>query len=263
MSATARKIAQLLHRKHAKDLRVVECPVATAYSKGDEYGQIDFLAIPRSWARWGLIGYEIKVSRADWVCDQKWEAKYLPPCARFSIVAPAGVVDPQELPRGVGLLVVSKNGERLWTKRKAAVLEVDRDAEWRVMAAILINRARVGDAIDPQEERAARMARLVNQIEQREALGRLVRTKISSEIRSVIDSLEGREKEVATREAAIANVRERLAHHGIDIDVPNYRIASEVDRVVGALPRSFADTVSVTINNLEKILEALSNGGRR
>ena len=55
------------------------------------------------------VAYEIKVSRADWLGDEKWEA-YAPLVNQFSIVCPAGVVQVDEVPAGVGVYYVSASG---------------------------------------------------------------------------------------------------------------------------------------------------------
>jgi len=47
--------------------------------------------------------YEIKSSRGDFLCDQKWE-RYLDYCTHFSFVAPAGAIFRWELGRDVGLI---------------------------------------------------------------------------------------------------------------------------------------------------------------
>jgi hypothetical protein len=47
--------------------------------------------------------YEIKSSRGDFLCDEKW-TKYLGYCTHFSFVAPAGAIFRWELERRVGLI---------------------------------------------------------------------------------------------------------------------------------------------------------------
>lgn len=74
----------------------------------------------KSWAHPVVSAYEVKVSRADFLKDNKWPA-YLPLCNQFYFVAPAGLIDLSELPAEAGLLTASGkgNGARLLTKKKA------------------------------------------------------------------------------------------------------------------------------------------------
>ena len=74
----------------------------------------------RSWAQPRIWACEIKVSRADFLRDDKWH-HYLECCNKFYFVCPPGVIAPEEVPHGAGLLWASSRGTRLLTKRKAPV----------------------------------------------------------------------------------------------------------------------------------------------
>lgn len=52
---------------------------------------------------------EIKRTRADFVGDKKWK-KYLNYCNYFYFLAPHGIIKPEELPSGVGLIEVDSFG---------------------------------------------------------------------------------------------------------------------------------------------------------
>jgi hypothetical protein len=58
-------LIRLLKARHPEDLVVVEAPMA----QGSRY--IDFWAMRKSWARSRIDAYEVKISRADWLRDQK------------------------------------------------------------------------------------------------------------------------------------------------------------------------------------------------
>ena len=48
-------------------------------------------------------GYEIKVSRGDFLQDKKWK-DYLQFCNYFYFLAPKGIIKPDELPKEIGLI---------------------------------------------------------------------------------------------------------------------------------------------------------------
>lgn len=79
----------------------------------------------KSWANPCVTGYEVKVSRADFIGDNKWPG-YLPLCNQFYFVAPKGIIDPTELSPDAGLLQVAGDGSgtRLITKKKAPYRQV-------------------------------------------------------------------------------------------------------------------------------------------
>lgn len=57
--------------------------------------------------------FEIKSCRQDFVADKKWQ-KYLPFCTHFAFAAPRGVISPDELPDGVGLVEVWNEKRERW-----------------------------------------------------------------------------------------------------------------------------------------------------
>lgn len=50
-------------------------------------------------------GYEIKISRADFLADKKWQ-EYLKYCTFFYFIAPEGIIKKEELPENVGLIEI-------------------------------------------------------------------------------------------------------------------------------------------------------------
>lgn len=65
--------------------------------------KFDGLAITKSYTKPNIIGYEIKVSRNDFLQDNKWHL-YLQYCNEFYFVVPKGLVKKEELPDHVGLI---------------------------------------------------------------------------------------------------------------------------------------------------------------
>ena len=79
---------------------------------------MDGWALLRTWSPTTTIGYEIKVSRSDWLRDQK-VGEYQKRVNLMYVVAPKGIVQAGELPVGCGLLEVPEVGRRLLTRVKA------------------------------------------------------------------------------------------------------------------------------------------------
>lgn len=132
---TAKDIIDLLAVKHSQDVFVAECKTGPSYGRACQ--RFDAWVLPRSYTQFRTIGYEVKVSRGDFMQDDKWQG-YLPYCHEFNFVAPPGVIEPGELPEGIGLYVTSKNGTRLFRKRKAARRDIDIDIS--IYLYILISR---------------------------------------------------------------------------------------------------------------------------
>lgn len=123
----AKDIEKLLSVKHQNDVFVPQCKDGATWDTGD-LGIIDAWVMKKSWRNPLLIAYEIKISRADFLQDNKWR-KYLNSCNEFYFVAPPGIIDKSEISEECGLITTSKNGTRLYTKKKAKYREIKHPAD--------------------------------------------------------------------------------------------------------------------------------------
>lgn len=113
---TATEVLALLKQRHSRDIFIPEPGTGSSWSQS--YGRVDAWACRRSYSRPMSFGYEIKVARHDFLRDNKW-VKYLPICSQFYFVAPHGIIARDEIPEAAGFLEVSKNGTKLFTRKKA------------------------------------------------------------------------------------------------------------------------------------------------
>lgn len=114
-------IISLLANKHSEDVFVPECNIDSAFFASGQ--RMDAWGFKKSWSHPLTFGYEIKVSRSDFLQDNKWRP-YLDYCNQFSFVCPHSLISPDELPEDTGLIWVSKTGTKLFTKKKAPYREV-------------------------------------------------------------------------------------------------------------------------------------------
>lgn len=118
---TAKDIKKLLAKRHRYDVFVPECKDGPTMwnNQGDPgHRRMDAWAMKKSYTQPRAICYEIKVSRVDFLRDDKWH-HYLPYCNEFYFVCPPDLIDKSELPEGTGLIYTSKKGTSLVTKKKA------------------------------------------------------------------------------------------------------------------------------------------------
>jgi len=114
---TAEMIEKLLLNKHSEDICIPECKSGATWS-ARKMRKFDIWVMKKSYTQPMTWIYEIKVARNDFLQDDKWQT-YLPYCSEFYFVAPAGIIDPSEVPEQAGLLLSSKNATRLYCKKKA------------------------------------------------------------------------------------------------------------------------------------------------
>lgn len=103
-----------------------ECKTCSTYFP-DPQGLLIFdgLAITKSYTKPLIVGYEIKVSRSDFLSDNKWHL-YLQYCNEFYFVVPRGLIKKEELPDGVGLLYYDHDKQAISRAvKKAQYREID------------------------------------------------------------------------------------------------------------------------------------------
>lgn len=129
-------IKDALRLKHTNDFFLTEVKNGPSGWQGSNV-RMDAMAIKKSWSQPNIIGYEIKVSRADFEQDHKWP-KYYEQCHTFSFVCPRGLIQPEELPEDVGLIWYNEEKMTLFTKRKAQYRRIEMHAG--LLLYIIMNR---------------------------------------------------------------------------------------------------------------------------
>lgn len=113
-------IAKALHNRHISrgDYFATEVKSgSTTMARRGELLIFDALAISKSWTKPHVDIYEIKTSRSDFLFDIKWP-RYREFCNRFWFACPAGLIAPDELSDGVGLITYNPDNKSLRAIRR-------------------------------------------------------------------------------------------------------------------------------------------------
>lgn len=137
---TAADILSALARRHHEDIFVSECKDGPTHT--NDHLRLDAWAMNRSWKHLTFTGYEVKVSRSDFLRDQKLML-YLPLCHMLYLVTPPKLVAPEEVPAEVGLMWTSVNGGRLHIRKQAQRRAIEMPAN--LLLYVLMARARIKD----------------------------------------------------------------------------------------------------------------------
>lgn len=149
MTITANTIINLLLKRHADDIAVPECKNGPTWSAIGAVRKFDLWVLRRSYSKPMTWIYEVKVSRQDFLRDDKWQ-QYLLYCTDFYFVAPAGIISPDEVPEQAGLLLTSKNGTRLYCKKKAPHRDIE--IPLSVYIYILMSRTKIVNGYDRESK---------------------------------------------------------------------------------------------------------------
>ena len=186
-SLIAKDILELLEARHSSDIGVAECK--TGPTHGANHRRMDFWAMPRSWAHPSVSGYEIKVSRSDFLKDDKWPA-YLPYCNLFYFVCPWKLIAVEEVPEQAGLLWASKTGTRLFTKLKAPHRDVQ--VPESLFRYILMARSKITSPLSPDHCAEDMWREWLRKKESKAKLGYRVRMRLNKLTQEKIDETESR-----------------------------------------------------------------------
>ena len=213
---TAQSILELLADKHKNDVFVPECKAGSSWGSR-RTPRLDAWVMKRSWSPWTAIGYEIKVTRSDFLRDDKW-IHYLPLCHQFSFVCLRGLIDPKEIGDGVGLIWVTKNGKRLITKVKAPRRDIESPVQ--LLKYILMSRAEITRSTYGIKTRIQRLAEWRAWLEDKKKGNELGST--------VARELAVRASRVAMREQRVEVEREKINEIG---ELLKLKIGVDLDRV--------------------------------
>jgi hypothetical protein len=240
--STETGITTLLAERHKNDVFVPQCKTGPSWGTG--LAIMDAWAMAKSWAHPMTWGYEIKCSRADFLKDHKWPS-YLDYCNAFYFVCPPKIIDPEELPRDVGLLWVASTSTRLTTKRKAAHRDVTIPED--LFRYILMARVKIGP---DKEENIAYWRNWLSEKANNQILGKAVSKRLQKRLAEEVVKVQYESEKKDRRIWELERVQQVCDECGIDLDHP-WNVEDRVRQAIAAIPQGL-------IGNLERALDGLN-----
>lgn len=251
---TADQLSKLLKARHSGDVFIPQCKMGSAGSR-----VLDGWALLPTWSPRTAIGYEIKVSRSDWLKDQKFD-EYRGACDLFFVVAPRGIVLSTELPHGVGLLepIGTGDGQRLVMRTKAARIEADPVKLCRLMAYALMWKRVGGDPDDDRGRRAEVWRKWAQDKDRLSIIGCSVRGRMRQILTEAIEASERAAREVEMLRDAAEALRELGIKPGYDRWDSMRRIKDALKDDEALLSKSLADA-RLAIQRVEMTIAAIAD----
>ena len=239
------EIKNLLAEKYADAVFVGECKDGQTWTSHSL--RLDAWVLLRTYTPWTTIGFEIKIDRQDFERDKKW-MDYMPLCHLFYFVCPAGLIRPQDLPPGVGLMWVSTT-KHLHIKIPAGRHEPDEKLLRRLMTYIVMSRsvivsdmykanAKEDDAaLTPFERRKKDILYEIQFCEERKELASIVQ----GYVRRKFEEIKTKEYKLADQERSVKRFSEALTHLGItwDPEKSEWQDVSRVEIEINDLKKTF------------------------
>lgn len=126
---TSSDIKIALAVKHYRDFFLTEVKSGpTQLAVPGDLKILDGLAIRKSWTSPCFTGYEVKVSRGDFLRDAKFYT-YEELCNCLYVVCPKGMIDRTEIPESVGLMYYDPDKRTITTRKKAIYRKIEYSPE--------------------------------------------------------------------------------------------------------------------------------------
>lgn len=244
---TAKDIEGLLATRHSQDVFIPQCKTGPTQC-ADGLRIMDAWAMAKSWANPLATAYEIKVSRSDFVNDNKWRG-YLDYCNSFYFVCPPKLIQPEELPKDTGLLWVSSTGTKLLTKRKAPYRDVPIPED--LYRYILMCRTRTGP---DKEETVDYWCKWLMDKDARHVLGRSVSKALQVRLAEQVSKVTERQTDLEHKIRMYERVQKICEDLGIDLDHP-WRLESRIKQAVAAIPPGLIDDMEIALAKLKTLTE--------
>lgn len=249
----ASQILELLKQKHHEDVFIPECKDGP--TQGATHLRLDAWVMRKSWSHMACIGYEIKVSRSDFLNDNKWNF-YLELCNEFSFCCPQGLIYPEELPLNIGLYYVSKTGNRLMCKRKPVFRNV-KIPESLFMYILMCRTTIVGELNRPVSKKEYWDEWLKNkQLDW--SFGQKVSKSIKEEVEKKIDEVQRENEQLKALTDKVTETVEKFKIAGIDIKkLSQWSLDRAIEEKIKEINTSIPDGLEFELNKAQFALGAI------
>ena len=257
LALRADEIKEALSKKHRGDVFLTEVktgPTIAASTK--DLQKLDALAIKPSWSNPSFTAYEVKVSRSDFLRDDKWP-NYLNYCHRFYWACPSGLIKPEEVAEDCGLVWVNEDGG--WSVRKAALFR-QIEIPWEMLYYIVLYKS------DPERHPFFSSNReyfeaYVQNKHDSYYLGYHVSEKWKADLEAMKKQVEAAQQQ-AKRAAVGLEVMEVLGEFGIRVDswegrTRPYDLDRLRERLRGSVPPNLLDDARQAARYAERVLRAV------
>lgn len=243
------KIVESLAAKHSEDVFVPECKDGPTQT-GAGHLRLDAWAMKKSWSNPCVYGYEVKVSRSDFIRDDKWH-NYLNYCNSFYFVCPKGLIKPEELPEEAGLIYCLETG-KLFTKKKAPFRQVA--IPENLFRYLLMCRVRIQREQMYGEAKISRLEYWKDWLETKKE-GRQIGYKVRDAIRQHVFETERQNRDLKTENDSLRVFKDRLNELGVNPmhSVTTWDIESAFNKLLGEIKPWMVRTITDAEESLRRV----------
>jgi len=261
----ASDILAVLQEKHSDDVFIPECKNGPS-----EHGslRLDAWTMKKSWANQCFTGYEIKITRGDFMNDIKWH-QYLNYCNEFYFVCPAGLIKSEEIGEQAGLMWVSANGTRAWRKKMAPRLTPNIDKLNLLLQYVLMYRIKIVTSTYGTRDHTNPKVFWENWLKEKKLdweFGNHVSKQISKRIRDGINNQIRENQKLQSQISTYEWLENFLIDQGLSIHSTTWKLRKDLEKLSKVVPESVfislqqtQDAISGCQQELSKLLENSQN----
>jgi len=265
INITAGMIEKLLLNKHCEDICIPECKSGATWS-AKKMRKFDMWVMKKSYTQPMTWIYEIKVARNDFLQDDKWQT-YLPYCSEFYFVAPAGIIDPSEVPEQAGLLLSSKNATRLYCKKKAPHRDIKIPED--LFKYVLMSRAKIVDSTyvnknNSNNDRKRYWQSWLAEKKENQELGYNVSNKIRQLYNKNVELVKSDQRRLEMRIEKLEHAKKVLEELGFDGNNLEWAYETKIRERIAEINEGFPEKdiikhLETAIGNLQNTINAIQS----
>jgi hypothetical protein len=235
-----------LMAQHSKDVCVPECKDGPTWTSA--HSRLDLWTMRKSWTSPRVCGYEIKVSRADFVNDNKWQ-NYLPLCNELFFACPKGLIEIAEVPGNLGLVWCYPSGRAKVVKKAEHRAVQIPESLYRYL---LMSRMRVDRNADrPTEDRLAIWREWLAARKEGGELG----YRVSRAIREHVRSVEQKNEQLTKENETFAEVKRMMGEMGVN--PAHWNAPDRVKHVLASVPPELERALHDSMQSLAEFKRVL------
>lgn len=234
--------------------------------------RLDGVALEWQYGNMWVHGYEIKVSRSDWLRDAKFE-RYRKYCDTLTVVCPKGLIGRDEVPGDIGLMWYEPTTSILRFKRKPGYDAVEKDTS--ILKDRLLRAIVKSVWYDPSVSRYGRYDTAKDYLDQKttmKGVGRALGSKMALRLQALEAQCEPTHRQRTEAKAKAYDQLVRLLYDSGYQQIAPWTDPSHIDDALTKLETALTDTVPVkllddeiqqTIHQLEVLRKRYGNTSER
>lgn len=248
--ASAERLFAAIEQKYADQIVVGECKDGPTQTRS--HRRLDAWVLLKTWSPITTLGFEIKVSRSDFLNDKKL-VDYLPLCHYLYVVAPKGMISAEELPSSVGLMESVGDHQRLIIRHKAVWRDIELPGE--LLIYVLMCRVKIKKESEDPTYRVDQLRQWVA----RKDDGRSLSWAVNQKIRDRFTDQERRLAQIETKLQRLESVKNKMIELGLDPESPNvvWDAAQKLREIAGVVDPLLIGRLEQTESSLREVRERL------